>query len=66
MSDGLFAHALKSRETELVADDEGDEAQRHLGDDGQAVHLLEGAEANAKITQAQTPQKERPQQQARQ
>lgn len=63
---GLFAHALKSRETELVADDEGDEAQRYLGDKGQAVHLLEGAEADAKITQAQTPQKERPQQQARQ
>ena len=61
--DGLAAHALEGTQAELVADDEGDEAQRHLGDDAVAFHSGKAVKAEADAAEAQPPQKERAQQQ---
>ena len=62
--DGLPAHAFQRGQTKFVADDEGNEAQRHLGDEAVALHLGQAPEADAPAAQAETPQKEGPQQQA--
>lgn len=63
--DGLFAHALKGRQAEFVADDKGDKAQRHLRDDAVALDLYDAPEADAPAAQAKLAQKEGPQQQTR-
>ena len=55
---------LQGTEPELVADDEGDEAQRHLRDNAVALHGGKAAKAEAETAQSQPPQKEGPQQQA--
>ena len=60
--EGLTAHPLQGAEPEFVADDEGDEAQRHLRDDAVAFHLCQRPEAEAETAQPQPSQKERSQQ----
>ena len=62
-SHGAATHVLQGAETELVADDEGDEAQRHLCEDPVALHGGKAAKTEAETAQAQPPQKEGPQQQ---
>ena len=62
--DGLPAHAFQCAQPKFVADDEGNKAQRHLGDEAVALHLSQAPEADAPAAQAETPQKEGPQQQA--
>ena len=42
---GLTARLLQRREAELIADGEGDEAQRHIGQQAQLLHLLHGCKA---------------------
>ena len=49
---GLLAHAPQGAEPELVADDKGDKAQCHLGDYAVALHLLQGAKADAQAAEA--------------
>ena len=60
---GLLAHAPQGAEPELVADDKGDKAQCHLGDYAVALHLLQGAKADAQAAEAQPPQHKGAQQQ---
>ena len=60
---GLLAHAPQGAEPELVADDKGDKAQSHLGDYAVALHLLQGAKADAQAAKAQPPQHKGAQQQ---
>ena len=55
---------LQGAEPELVADDEGDKAQRHLCEDAVALHGGKATKAKAETAQPQPPQKEGPQQQA--
>ena len=45
--DGGGAGGLQLAQPELIADGERDEAQGRLGHDGQALHLLQGVEAQA-------------------
>ena len=61
--DGLFAHALELLQAELIADGEGDEAQRHLRNNIQTGHHLWGVEANP--SDIQRPQQVWSKQQAR-
>ncbi len=49
--DGLPAHVLELLQAELVADGEGDKAQRHLAEEIQRRHLLRGTEAHARQVQ---------------
>ena len=49
-SDRLPAHALQRAETELVADDKGDEAQCHLCDDAVALDLCKMCIRDSKHT----------------
>ena len=60
---GAASHVLQGAETELVANDEGDKAQRHLRDNAVALHGGKAVKAEAKTAQPQPPQKEGPQQQ---
>ena len=60
-SHGAATHVLQGAEPELVADDEGDKAQRHLCEDAVALHGNKAAKAET--AQPQPPQKEGPQQQ---
>ena len=60
---GAATHVLQGAETELVANDEGDKAQRHLCEDAVALYGGKAAKTEAKTAQPQPPQKERPQQQ---
>ena len=60
--DGLAAHVPELLQTELIADGEGDEAQGHLGNYVQRLHLCGGAEAQAE--QLQRADAVGPQQQA--
>ena len=61
---GAASHVLQGAEPELVADDEGDKAQRHLCDNAVAFHGGKAAKAEAETAQPQPTQKEGPQQQA--
>ena len=61
---GTATHVLQGAEPELVTDDEGDEAQRHLCEDAVALYGGKATKAEAKAAQTQPPQKEGPQQQA--
>ena len=61
---GAASHVLQGAETELVANDEGDKAQRHLCEDAVALHGDKAAKTEAETAQSQPPQKEGPQQQA--
>ena len=54
---------LQGAEPELVADDEGDKAQRHLCEDAVALHGGKAAKAKAETAQPQPTQKEGTQQQ---
>ena len=61
---GAASHVLQGAEPELVADDEGDKAQRHLCEDAVALHGGKAAKAKAETAQPQPTQKEGTQQQA--
>ena len=61
---GAASHVLQGAEPELVADDEGDKAQRHLCEDAVALHGNKAAKAKAETAQPQPTQKEGAQQQA--
>ena len=60
---GAASHVLQGAEPELVADDEGDKAQRHLCEDAVALHGSKAAKAKAETAQSQPTQKEGPHQQ---
>ena len=60
---GLLTHAPQGAESEFIADDKGDKAQRHLRDHAVALHLLQGAKADAQAAEAQPPQHKGAQQQ---
>ena len=55
---------LQGAEPELVANDEGNEAQRHLRDNTVALHGGKAGKAEAETAQPQPTQKEGTQQQA--
>ena len=53
---GLPTHPFEGAEPELVADDKGNEAQRHLCEDAVAFHLSKAAKAKAQPAQ-DTPER---------
>ena len=47
----LLSGLLQSRQTEFMTNGKGDEAQGHVRDHGQGVHLIRGVEAQAGYSQ---------------